>query len=362
LTVPRQGNHNPSTGVRIGEAGNPGPKGGKKAALRHEGQGQAPGKGPAQEGNPGRNASGKQDRKGKPATLSPTDPSSDGQEGAVTLPQDGSAPCTQHPAPTEAPMDTIGDCPEEDIFWDPLEVEALTEEGGDHTRHAESCALARNLQLEEEEARRKELIARHEAQAMQNDEDTDHMAADWVSFFQSEADNKIPDFCEETYQHDWRTSGSGTASRKSNEPEECYCGASCECGRRFEPRARHTRRSSYKASWIRAREELREAQGIENAYLGCLFRHPSIADTDMSTDDEEAWEIYVSKQYKNHEERVKELREEGLRRVGLGGGHPQGSMGHGAVDLTQDPSPASQETQPGLPDKPQEEGPDPPEM
>jgi len=80
-------------------------------------------------------------------------------------------------------MDTIGDCPEDDIFWDPLEVEALTEEGGDHNRHAESCALARNLQLEEEEARRKDLIARHEAQAMQNDEDTDHMAADWVSFF-----------------------------------------------------------------------------------------------------------------------------------------------------------------------------------
>ena len=151
MTVPRKGNHNPSTGVRIGEAGNPGPKGGKKAAIRNEEQGQAPGKGPAQEGNPGRNTSGKQDRKGKPATLSPTDPSSDGQEGAVTLPQEGSAPCNPHPAPSEAPVDTIGEGPEEDIFWDPLEVKAQTEEGGDHTRHAESCALAQTLQLEEEE-------------------------------------------------------------------------------------------------------------------------------------------------------------------------------------------------------------------
>jgi hypothetical protein len=241
LKVPRKGDHNPSTGVRIGEAGNPGPKGGKKAAICNEEHGQAPGKGPAQEGNPGPNTSSKQGRKGKLATISPTDPSSDGQEGAVTLPQEGVAPGNFHPAPSEAPAAMVGEGPEEDIFWDPLEVEALTEEGGDHTRHAESCALAQTLHLEEEDLRRKDLAARHEAQVMQNDEDTDHMAADWVNFFQSEADNEVPDFCQETYQHDWRTSGSGTASGKSNEPEECYCGANCGCGRRYEPRARHTR-------------------------------------------------------------------------------------------------------------------------
>ena len=46
--------------------------------------------------------------------------------------------------------------------------------------------------------RRNDLHDRHVAQAMQDEEDTNHMAADWVTFFQSQADNEIPDFCQDS--------------------------------------------------------------------------------------------------------------------------------------------------------------------
>eukprot|EP00972_Heterocapsa_arctica_P082071 12095681-Heterocapsa_arctica.AAC.1 len=39
---------------------------------------------------------------------------------------------------------------------------------------------------------------------------------------------------------------------------------------------------------------------------------------DISRGDEEAWEAHVHTQIRKHDQRVKELREQGLRRVGLG--------------------------------------------
>eukprot|EP00972_Heterocapsa_arctica_P104222 15359932-Heterocapsa_arctica.AAC.1 len=60
---------------------------------------------------------------------------------------------------------------------------------------------------------------------MQDEADANRMATDWIRFFQQPADNEVPDLRQETYQHDWRSSGSGTASGASEDPEDCYCGA-----------------------------------------------------------------------------------------------------------------------------------------
>eukprot|EP00972_Heterocapsa_arctica_P036124 5315704-Heterocapsa_arctica.AAC.1 len=66
---------------------------------------------------------------------------------------------------------------------------------------------------------------------MQDEADTNHMANDWINFFQQPANGEVPDLCQESYQHGWRSSGSGTASGESEAPEECYCGAICGCGK-----------------------------------------------------------------------------------------------------------------------------------
>eukprot|EP00972_Heterocapsa_arctica_P027065 3981423-Heterocapsa_arctica.AAC.1 len=86
-------------------------------------------------------------------------------------------------------------------------------------------------------------------------------------------------------------------------PEECYCGAICTCLRRYERRVRHTRRSSLKSSWIRARRELKEVEGDERVRQECLGRHPGIEDMELDRGDEEAWESYFHSQLLQHEER-----------------------------------------------------------
>eukprot|EP00972_Heterocapsa_arctica_P099840 14727966-Heterocapsa_arctica.AAC.1 len=154
---------------------------------------------------------------------------------------------------------------------------------------------------------------------MQDDEDTNVTANEWIEFFQQEADNEVPDICQDLSQYGWRTSGSGTARGKDSGPEDCYCGAICTCMRRFGSR-RHTHRSSLRASWIRARKDLRETEGDEYWRQLCIRRHPGIDAMDLSGSDEEAWEAHVRKQVQIHEDRVRQLREEGLRRVGLGSG------------------------------------------
>ena len=87
--------------------------------------------------------------------------------------------------------------------------------------------------------------------------------------------------------------------------------------RRFGSR-RHTHRTSLRASWIRARKDLRETDEDEYWRRLCIIRHPGIDEMDLSRSDEEAWEAHLRKQVQVHEDRVRQLREEGLRRVGLG--------------------------------------------
>eukprot|EP00972_Heterocapsa_arctica_P087835 12952080-Heterocapsa_arctica.AAC.1 len=79
-----------------------------------------------------------------------------------------------------------------------------------HPGEAESRALAQLLQHEEDEGRQEELDNRARAQALQDEEDTDATAREWIEFFQQPADNEIPEFCMDTRQHEWRSSGSGT--------------------------------------------------------------------------------------------------------------------------------------------------------
>eukprot|EP00972_Heterocapsa_arctica_P012795 1881120-Heterocapsa_arctica.AAC.1 len=69
---------------------------------------------------------------------------------------------------------------------------------------------------------------------------------------------------------------------------------------------------------------------------------------DLSGSDEEAWEAHVQEQIQNHKERVRELREQGLRRVGLGSTILQEGT-QPAIDLTEEILEDSQETEEGVP-------------
>eukprot|EP00972_Heterocapsa_arctica_P063960 9435920-Heterocapsa_arctica.AAC.1 len=74
---------------------------------------------------------------------------------------------------------------------------------------------------------------------------------------------------------------------------------------------------------------------------------------DMCCGDEDAWEAHIQVQIQNHEQRVRELREQGLRRVGLGSStHP--GEGQSTIDLTEEPPEDSQETEAGSPNHVQE--------
>eukprot|EP00972_Heterocapsa_arctica_P052639 7746731-Heterocapsa_arctica.AAC.1 len=131
-----------------------------------------------------------------------------------------------------------------------------------HPGEAESRALAQLLQAEEDEGRQEELDNRALAQALQDEEDTEATAKEWINFFQQPADNEVPDICMESDQFVWRSSGSGTTSGKDSDKEgSCMCGAICPCLRRYGGKRRHTHRSSLRASWIRARRDLRESEG-----------------------------------------------------------------------------------------------------
>eukprot|EP00972_Heterocapsa_arctica_P044629 6586887-Heterocapsa_arctica.AAC.1 len=84
--------------------------------------------------------------------------------------------------------------------------------------------------------------------------------------------------------------------------------------RRFHGKRRHTHQSSLRASWIRARKDFTESEGDEYWRQLCIRRHPGIEAMDISCGDEDAWEAHVQAQIRNHEQRVMELREQGLRR------------------------------------------------
>eukprot|EP00972_Heterocapsa_arctica_P008792 1289924-Heterocapsa_arctica.AAC.1 len=76
-------------------------------------------------------------------------------------------------------------------------------------KKAESIALAQLLQLEEDGKRQEELHDRARAQMAQDEADVNTTAEEWINFFQQEADDEIPDICQDTSQYGWRTSGSG---------------------------------------------------------------------------------------------------------------------------------------------------------
>eukprot|EP00972_Heterocapsa_arctica_P046589 6875713-Heterocapsa_arctica.AAC.1 len=70
-----------------------------------------------------------------------------------------------------------------------------------HPGEAESRALAQLLQYEEDEAMQEELDNLARAQALQDEEDSDATASEWIDFFQQPADSEIPDICIDTGQH-----------------------------------------------------------------------------------------------------------------------------------------------------------------
>eukprot|EP00972_Heterocapsa_arctica_P021352 3144267-Heterocapsa_arctica.AAC.1 len=102
------------------------------------------------------------------------------------------------------------------------------------------------------------------ARALQDEEDTEAIATEWISFFQQPAESEIPDLCIDAREHEWRSSGSGTPSGKESAGEGvCECIGMCICRRRHGGRRTHSRRSSLQASWKRARQELRDSEGDE---------------------------------------------------------------------------------------------------
>eukprot|EP00972_Heterocapsa_arctica_P009332 1373286-Heterocapsa_arctica.AAC.1 len=54
-------------------------------------------------------------------------------------------------------------------------------------------------------------------QAIQEEEDTEATAREWISFFQQEAKSQVPDLIIEEGDYKWRFSGSGTPSRVGSE-------------------------------------------------------------------------------------------------------------------------------------------------
>eukprot|EP00972_Heterocapsa_arctica_P035711 5252966-Heterocapsa_arctica.AAC.1 len=75
---------------------------------------------------------------------------------------------------------------------------------------------------------------------MQDEDDANVTANEWIEFFQQEAENEVPDICQDVTQHEWRSSGSGSASGKDSVTEDCDCGAICTCRRRHGGSRRHT--------------------------------------------------------------------------------------------------------------------------
>ncbi len=340
--------------MRVGEASNPGPRKGAKPKPKAMGVKKKEGVGSTQSSQcTATHATSQGEVVNQAPQVGPEAVAEAGGTGG-----EGSA--------SSAGQGTGGD-PQPHIFWDPLGEEfagypgAIGNPGArpevlkDPTKLAESLALAQTLQKEEDAKRQEELIDRASAQLAQDEADANTTAADWISFFQQPADHEVPDICQDIDQYVWRSSGSGSASGIDQEQEECYCGAICRCLRRHQLRSTHRNRSSLKASWIRARKELKEAEGNDRTRRECLGRHPGIETTALTEDDEEAWEAYFLAQIRAHEERVRELREQGLSRVGLGSQFTLGGNAQGPIDLTQEATLASQETVEGLPPIPGED-------
>eukprot|EP00972_Heterocapsa_arctica_P106523 15691836-Heterocapsa_arctica.AAC.1 len=77
---------------------------------------------------------------------------------------------------------------------------------------------------------------------------------------------------------------------------------------------------------------------------------------DLTRSDKEAWEDHLDRQVQSHKDRVRQLREEGLQRVGLGPGvHQQSTQEE--IDLTSEHHLESQSTEEGLPTPHQESHP-----
>eukprot|EP00972_Heterocapsa_arctica_P012230 1793584-Heterocapsa_arctica.AAC.1 len=70
-----------------------------------------------------------------------------------------------------------------------------------------------------------------------------------------------------------------------------------------------------------------------------LHKHTGIDALPLDRDDEEAWAHHVQTQVQMHEACVMEMRERGLRRVGLGSTQTQGASASDVLDLTGTPQP-----------------------